>query len=190
MRGGSCWRLSSVQAAAGYRRPPQRPKATDLPDVPRRRRMSPTRSRAASPAEAVAVSVAANRLGLSRKRVRQLVGEGRLATEQPDGLTVMLVASLEAEQERRGARATPRGAFSAPADLALLVAEAVRSAIRPALESAEAAARRLESSQQQALDTERDRRQAVEAELERVRAEVERLEARPARRRLFGRAEQ
>ena len=122
-------------------------------------------------------------------RGRQLVGEGRLATEQRDGLTVMLVASLEAEQERREARATLRGASPAPADLALLVAEAVRSAIRPALESTEAAARRVESSLQQAFDTEPDRRQAVKVEVERLRAEVERLEARPTRRHLLSRAD-
>ncbi len=39
LRGGSQWRVSSVQAAAGYRRPPARRKTPDLPDIPRRRRV-------------------------------------------------------------------------------------------------------------------------------------------------------
>ncbi len=38
MRGGVEWRVSSVQAATGYRRPPVRRKAPDLPAIPRRRR--------------------------------------------------------------------------------------------------------------------------------------------------------
>lgn len=36
-RGGSCWRPSSVRAAAGYRRPPTRRRSVDLPTVNRRR---------------------------------------------------------------------------------------------------------------------------------------------------------
>jgi DNA invertase Pin-like site-specific DNA recombinase len=38
VRGGSQWRVSSVQSAAGYVRPPAQAKRVDLPDVPRRRR--------------------------------------------------------------------------------------------------------------------------------------------------------
>jgi hypothetical protein len=38
VRGGTHWRVSSVQAAAGYVRPPAQPKRVNLPDVPRRRR--------------------------------------------------------------------------------------------------------------------------------------------------------
>ena len=38
VRGGALWRVSSVQAAAGYRRPPPRTKRTTLPEVPRRRK--------------------------------------------------------------------------------------------------------------------------------------------------------
>jgi|SRR5947209_7503342 len=38
VRGGSIWRVSSVQAAAGYRRPPARRRKPDLPPIRRRRR--------------------------------------------------------------------------------------------------------------------------------------------------------
>jgi DNA invertase Pin-like site-specific DNA recombinase len=38
VRGGARWRVSSVQAAAGYVRPPARHKRVTLPDAPRRRR--------------------------------------------------------------------------------------------------------------------------------------------------------
>lgn len=38
LRGGAEWRVSSVQAAAGYRRPPARRKHTELPTLGRRRR--------------------------------------------------------------------------------------------------------------------------------------------------------
>ena len=38
VRGGACWRVSSVQAAAGYRRPPTPPKAVQLPDISSRHR--------------------------------------------------------------------------------------------------------------------------------------------------------
>lgn len=37
LRGGAEWRVSSVQAAAGYRRPPARRKDPNLPDIKRRR---------------------------------------------------------------------------------------------------------------------------------------------------------
>ncbi len=36
-RGGSCWRPSSVRAAAGHRRPPTRRPSVDLPALKRRR---------------------------------------------------------------------------------------------------------------------------------------------------------
>ncbi len=38
LRGGAEWRPSSVQVAAGYKRPPARRKPPDLPAIPRRRR--------------------------------------------------------------------------------------------------------------------------------------------------------
>ena len=38
LRGGSEWRVSSVQAAAGYKRPPRQRRPPDLPALPRRRR--------------------------------------------------------------------------------------------------------------------------------------------------------
>ncbi len=37
LRGGTTWRVSSVQAACGYRRPRPRRKASDLPTIKRRR---------------------------------------------------------------------------------------------------------------------------------------------------------
>jgi DNA invertase Pin-like site-specific DNA recombinase len=40
IRGGTCWRVSSVQAAAGYRRPAPRRRQADLPAVPRRRKQT------------------------------------------------------------------------------------------------------------------------------------------------------
>ena len=40
VRGGTQWRVSSVQTAAGYRRPPSPPKRADLPEPARRRRRS------------------------------------------------------------------------------------------------------------------------------------------------------
>jgi len=40
VRGGSIWRVSSVQSAGGYVRPPARAKRVVLPDAPRRRRTS------------------------------------------------------------------------------------------------------------------------------------------------------
>lgn len=42
MRGGAAWRVSSVQAAAGYQRPPSRRKPTDLPQIKRRRTATPS----------------------------------------------------------------------------------------------------------------------------------------------------
>jgi len=38
VRGGIKWRVSSVQSAAGYRRPPARQKPSDLPSIPSRNR--------------------------------------------------------------------------------------------------------------------------------------------------------
>lgn len=38
VRGGSMWRVSAVQSAAGYLRPPPRKKASSLPEVSRRRK--------------------------------------------------------------------------------------------------------------------------------------------------------
>ncbi len=38
LRGGALWRVSSVQAAAGYKRPPRKRRPPDLPELPRRRR--------------------------------------------------------------------------------------------------------------------------------------------------------
>lgn len=38
LRGGTEWRVSAVQAASGYRRPPARRRAPDLPAISRRRR--------------------------------------------------------------------------------------------------------------------------------------------------------
>lgn len=38
VRGGACWRVSSVQAAGGYRRPTSRTARVELPTPPRRRR--------------------------------------------------------------------------------------------------------------------------------------------------------
>lgn len=40
IRGGSRWRVSAVQSAGGYLRPPARAKATELPALPRRRKTS------------------------------------------------------------------------------------------------------------------------------------------------------
>jgi len=37
VRGGSAWRVSSVQSAGGYVRPPAKVKRVVLPDAPRRR---------------------------------------------------------------------------------------------------------------------------------------------------------
>lgn len=42
VRGGAAWRVSSVQAAAGYQRPPTRRKATELPPIKRRRATTPS----------------------------------------------------------------------------------------------------------------------------------------------------
>lgn len=38
VRGGMCWRVSSVQSAAGYVRPPAQARRAHLPDVPKSRR--------------------------------------------------------------------------------------------------------------------------------------------------------
>ncbi len=43
VRGGALWRVSAVQAAAGYRRPPAQPKPADLPVLRRRRSRMTTR---------------------------------------------------------------------------------------------------------------------------------------------------
>ena len=40
LRGAAAWRVSSVQAAAGYRRPPARKRTAELPRINRRRRAS------------------------------------------------------------------------------------------------------------------------------------------------------
>lgn len=42
LRGGTAWRVSSVQSAAGYHRPPRRRKPTDLPSIKRRRVAAPS----------------------------------------------------------------------------------------------------------------------------------------------------
>lgn len=41
VRGGSSWRVSSVQVAAGYQRPPARPVEVALPEIAPRRRRTP-----------------------------------------------------------------------------------------------------------------------------------------------------
>lgn len=50
LRGGATWRVSSVQSAAGYQRPPSRPRDPDLPPVGRARaRATPTPRRGPKP---------------------------------------------------------------------------------------------------------------------------------------------
>lgn len=56
VRGGSLWRVSSVQSAAGYVRPPARAKRVMLPDAPRRRRGATTRARYQEPVRDAAAS--------------------------------------------------------------------------------------------------------------------------------------
>jgi DNA invertase Pin-like site-specific DNA recombinase len=56
VRGGERWRVSAVQAAAGYRRPPSKPKVGELPPLRRRRASAGTE---ASPKRAAGARTAA-----------------------------------------------------------------------------------------------------------------------------------
>lgn len=139
---------------------------------------------------------AAQILGISERRVRQLVSEGKLPGERGDDNVVRIPQQAVTEERRRRrkrdtgskassdtaapAAARKRGAAAAPSldvdDLAEKLATAVGQRITGQLEITQKA----ESLIRGELDEERARRMQVEAQLTAAQKEVETLQARVA----------
>jgi excisionase family DNA binding protein len=141
---------------------------------------------------------AAQILGVSERRVRQLVAQGKLTGQRSDNGVVRVSQRAVNEERKRRQKATgapakraPRSAARAapePVDVGSL-AEAVASAVGQRLEGQLEITRRAESLVRQELDEERARRMQVEAQLQAAHARVAELEQERSRKRgLFRRS--
>ena len=132
---------------------------------------------------------AAQILGISERRVRQLVGEGKLPGQRSkDGTVRIPQRAVNEERKRRkkpagstkaarpaasGRAASRRGAE--PVDVDTL-AEAVASAVGQRIEGQLEITRKAESLVREELDEERARRMQLERQLELAQARVNELE--------------
>lgn len=141
---------------------------------------------------------AAQILGVSERRVRQLVTQGKLAGQRSDNGVVRVAQRAVNEERKRRQKVTggttkraPRAAAKAapePVDVGEL-AEKVASAVGQRLEGQLEITRRAESLVRQELDEERARRMQVEAQLQAAQTRLAELEQERARRRgLFRRS--
>lgn len=146
------------------------------------------------------VAQAAQILGISERRVRQLVTDGKLAAERTaNGSLRLPQAAVNGERKTRrktSARKSPEGRGSAtrastPEFDVDHLASAVASAIGSRIEGQLEITRRAETLVRQELDEERAKRMEIEARLAASESEVERLRQQlleasaPKRRRLF-----
>jgi excisionase family DNA binding protein len=154
-------------------------------------------------ADTYTVAQAAQILGISERRVRQLVNDGKLAAERTaNGSLRLPQAAVNSERKTRrktSGRKAPEVRGSAPKTSAPEfdvdhLASAVASAIGSRIEGQLEITRRAETLVRQELDEERAKRMEVEARLASSEAEVERLrqqvlEASAQKRRRFFRKE-
>jgi len=130
---------------------------------------------------------AAQLLGVSGRRIRQLITEGRIpATKAPDGTQRLDAGAVNAERARRkreGGSTTGRSGGKGAGvgldvdALGLVVEQAVRSAMegqRSLLERAES----LIAVEHQTAEAERAKRLELEAEVVRLRAQLEQAQQR------------
>lgn len=151
-------------------------------------------------ADTYTVAQAAQILGISERRVRQLVNDGKLTGERSaNGSLRLSQTAVNAERKSRrktSGRKAPEGRGSAPKTSAPEfdvdhLASAVASAIGSRIEGQLEITRRAETLVRQELDEERAKRMEIEARLSSSEAEVERLRQQlldasaPKRRRLF-----
>ncbi|HZU73540.1 MAG TPA: helix-turn-helix domain-containing protein [Acidimicrobiales bacterium] len=140
---------------------------------------------------------AAELLGVSERRIRQLVAEGKLPGRRgTDGVVRIRQQAVNEERKKRRASAprkaaaTPRAARAAarpaPVDVDEL-AQAVASAVGQRIEGQLEITRKAESLVRQELDEERARRMQVEAQLSDAQQKIAELESRAGRGGLFGR---
>lgn len=135
-------------------------------------------------ADTYTVAQAAQILGISERRVRQLVNDGKLAAERTASGSLRLPqAAVNAERKSRRktsgrkapeVRGRPLRASAPELDVDHL-ASAVASAIGSRIEGQLELTRRAETLVRQELDEERAKRMEIEARLASSEAEVERL---------------
>jgi hypothetical protein len=134
---------------------------------------------------------AAKILGVSERRTRQLVTEGKLdGTRDADGVVQISQRSVNEERERRGpkpragatrkATATRTSRASSDVDQ---IAEKVAAAVGQRLEGQLEITRKAESLVRSELDEERARRTEVEARLADAQRRIAELEAEQAKKR-------
>lgn len=147
-------------------------------------------------------SQASQILGVSERRVRQLVNEGKLPGERGnDGIVHIPQQAVNDERKRRrsttktapataraGARrARAAGASAASADDVETLANAVAAKVGQRLEGQLEITRQAESLLRNELDEERARRAQAEAKLAESERRLAELEAAGKKRKLFGR---
>jgi hypothetical protein len=143
---------------------------------------------------------AAQILGVSERRVRQLVSQGALLGDRADDGTVRIPQqAVNDERNRRKSRAASRGRrqpLRAPSKRAAdksvdvdSLADAVANAVGQRLEGQLEITRRAESLVRQELDEERVRRLQLEHQLEEAQAKLAQLQQAQSRKRgLFRRS--
>lgn len=151
--------------------------------------------------DAYSTSEAAKVLGLSERRVRQLVADGRLPAERDaEGKISVPQAAVHAERRNRksggrsnGRKAAEKAPASAPALDTDAFAEQVAAVVSKAVEGRLEITQKAESLVRQELDEERARRTELEKQLEVAKAELlaaeEKLEEAGRKRGLFRRRE-
>ena len=144
-------------------------------------------------ADSYTAAQAAQVLGISERRVRQLVSQGKLAgARTTDGAIRIPQRAVNEERKRRrrsddgraaqGVPTRARKQASEPVDVDSL-AEAVASAVGQRIEGQLEITRRAESLVRQELDEERARRMQLERQLEQAQARVAELEQQASKRR-------
>jgi hypothetical protein len=153
---------------------------------------APTLQPVARESDTYSAAQAAQILGVSERRVRQLVAQGKLAGQRSDhGVVRVSQRAVNEERKRRQKatggtvkRATRSAARSAPEPVNVgELAEAVASAVGQRLEGQLEITRRAESLVRQELDEERARRIQVEAQLQAAQARLAEFEQERSRRR-------
>jgi len=151
--------------------------------------------------DAYSTSEAAKILGLSERRVRQLVADGRLPADRDgEGKISLPQAAVHAERRNRksggrsnGRKAPAKAAASAPTLDTDAIAEQVAAVVSKAVEGRLEITQKAESLVRQELDEERARRMEIEKQLEAAKVELrlanEKLEEAGRKRGLFRRRE-